>query len=255
MTEVCHSSPALEVDAATDFQATIASLRAAGADRFDPVQLHYLETLALHTTSQVPGVQRLLNAKLTKALEDFTTRFELARDEALDAITRTAAQHPHATAALQRQLEVGDFAGVQQSLSALKASQPRESLKDLARALAQQSLASAPAGREEHPGARPELKSVQQFRNTWSKLSVDRQVNQALHQAPANAGPINSHMLVLRSLTLMRDLSPDYLNRFISYADTLLCLDQGELKKPVTAKDTAGGENAKKLKTRRGRAR
>jgi hypothetical protein len=35
-------------------------------------------------------------------------------------------------------------------------------------------------------------------------------------------------MLVLRSLALMRDISPDYLNRFMSYADTLLCLDQCE---------------------------
>ena len=68
---------------------------------------------------------------------------------------------------------------------------------------------------------------------------------QALGQAPANAGPINSHMLVLRSLALMRDISPDYLNRFLSYADTLLCLDPGEKEKPAAAKKPPAAKAAK----------
>ena len=59
----------------------------------------------------------------------------------------------------------------------------------------------------------------------WSRLSAEKQVVQALGQAPKNAGPINSHVVALRSLALMRDISPDYLNRFMCYADTLLCLD------------------------------
>jgi hypothetical protein len=44
-------------------------------------------------------------------------------------------------------------------------------------------------------------------------------------------------MLVLRSLGIMRDVSPDYLNRFMNYVDTLLCLDQaGQAKvKPKMA--------------------
>ncbi len=47
-------------------------------------------------------------------------------------------------------------------------------------------------------------------------------------------------MLVLRSLGLMRDLSPDYLNRFMGYVDCLLLLDEaGQLKaaakKPAAA--------------------
>ena len=79
---------------------------------------------------------------------------------------------------------------------------------------------------------------MRQFRNTWSKLSANKQVTQALDRAPRNAGPINSHMLVLRSLALMRELSPDYLNRFVSYVDTLLCLDQGDKKKQTTVKTT-----------------
>jgi hypothetical protein len=33
-------------------------------------------------------------------------------------------------------------------------------------------------------------------------------------------------MLVLRSLGLMRDISPDYLNRFMAHVDTLLYLEE-----------------------------
>lgn len=98
----------------------------------------------------------------------------------------------------------------------------------------------------ESAGPRPELKTIRNFRNTWSKLSVDKQVAQALEQAPRNAGPINSHMLVLRSLALMREVSPDYLNRFITYADTLLCLDQGEQEKPGSPKKPRRAKAAKK---------
>jgi hypothetical protein len=91
------------------------------------------------------------------------------------------------------------------------------------------------------------------FRNTWSKLSADKQLNKALDQAPKNAGPINSHMLVLRSLALMREISPDYLNRFISYADTLVCLEQAEKAKYAMPKNAAQAQSAKKPKARRPR--
>lgn len=67
---------------------------------------------------------------------------------------------------------------------------------------------------------------IQQFRKKLGRISVQKKISQAIAQAPQNAGPINSHMLVLRSLGIMRDVSPDYLNRFMAHVDTLLCLDQ-----------------------------
>lgn len=79
----------------------------------------------------------------------------------------------------------------------------------------------------------PPLKALQE---NLSALSVNKQVSQALRQAPQNAGPINSHMLMLRSLELLRELSPAYLQRFMAYADTLLVLEQAGMKKPSTSK-------------------
>lgn len=67
--------------------------------------------------------------------------------------------------------------------------------------------------------------SVAYFRDNWSRLHNARKVTQALDQAPRNAGPINSHGLVLRSLAQMRDASPAYLNHFVSYVDALLALE------------------------------
>jgi hypothetical protein len=78
---------------------------------------------------------------------------------------------------------------------------------------------------------------VAQFRQQLGKISVQKQVTQAIAQAPQNAGPINSHMLVLRSLGLIRDLSPDYLNRFMGYVDTLLFLEDAGQNKAVTRKN------------------
>jgi hypothetical protein len=48
-------------------------------------------------------------------------------------------------------------------------------------------------------------------------------------------------MLVLRSLGIMRDVSPDYLNRFMAHVDALLCLDQaGQTQSKTKAKSATG---------------
>ena len=71
-----------------------------------------------------------------------------------------------------------------------------------------------------------ELKSAQLFRDSWTKLSYDKLVRRAIKEAPENPGPLNPQMLVIRSLVTMRELSPEYLNRFVAYIDTLLWLEQ-----------------------------
>jgi hypothetical protein len=72
----------------------------------------------------------------------------------------------------------------------------------------------------------PTLRSAQRFHETWSRISAETEVIKAEKKAPDNAGPLNSHKLVLHTLSLMRDLSPDYLRGFLAQAETLLWLDQ-----------------------------
>ena len=100
--------------------------------------------------------------------------------------------------------------------------------------IAQASQAAA-AGSRSNGDKWPELRSAQRFRETWERLGAEAAVVQATHRAPENAGPLNSHMLVLRTLGLMRELSPHYLRRFLSHTETLLWLEQaqGQLKAPA----------------------
>ena len=74
--------------------------------------------------------------------------------------------------------------------------------------------------------ATPDTRTVQFFKRTWSRLSADQRLAQSRATLPDNAGPLNSHHLVHRSLTLMRELSPDYLERFVGYVDALQWLEQ-----------------------------
>lgn len=234
------------LDSSADFNTLIASLREAGADRFDPVRLFYIEVLARRAIAHQGSAKRMLDAKLAQALAAFKERFDLARCDAHETVNRSVTQYPHAANDLQRLFAAGDFKGLRRFIATLKASEQSASLAALVRQLEQHSPENADAHLEENSGPRPELKTIRNFRSTWSKLSADNQVAQALKQAPKNAGPINSHMLVLRSLALMRDISPDYLNQFMSYANTLLCLDQCEKEKLGTPRKRPVARAAKK---------
>ena len=240
--EIADASP----DSSADFHALIASLRNAGVDRFDPVRLHYIEALAKRASAHHGNVKRMLDVRLGQALAALKERFEQAQCDASEAVARSMQRYPHAADDLQRLFAADNFRELRRLIATLKTREQCASLSALVRQLEQHAPENADARAAENVGPRSELKTVRNFRNTWAKLSVDRQVAQALEQAPKNAGPINSHMLALRSLALMRDISPDYLNRFISYADTLLCLDQGEKEKPAAPKKRQAARAAKK---------
>jgi hypothetical protein len=236
MAESGHSGIAASA-VAFDPAAEIAALRSKGADRIDPVRFHFIESLSARTLQQQGKVKRLLEGKLAAALAAYWARFEQAQSDARETSARVSAQFPAAAEDLQRHLTAGDFKALRQLVARLEKNETPPPLAELMRHLAQH----APEGIDGDPGgefgARAELKTIRHFRNTWAKLSVDKQLAQAIEQAPENAGPINSHRLVLRSLALMRDISPDYLNRFMSYADTLLWLDQADNKnKPIVKK-------------------
>lgn len=243
------------VDQLLDFSQEIAALRLLGAEQFDPVHLHYLEELTQRVDTHQGPVKHILGEKLVQALVAFRTRLEQTQRDTSEAIAQATRKYPQARAELQQLHSVGDFPGVRRRIATLERSGPRESLGDLVRAMTQPSSDPVDARLQGHTGSHAELKSVKYFRNTWSKLSADKQVTQALDQAPKNAGPINSNRLVLHSLALMRDISPDYLNRFVSYVDTLICLDQRGEDKQANAKKAPLGGGSPKIKSRRSQAR
>lgn len=76
------------------------------------------------------------------------------------------------------------------------------------------------------PSTFPELAALGEFRQLWSAIRAESQLQQSLQPLPANAGPLNSAGLVHRSIALMRELSPGYLQQFLAYMDDLAWMEQ-----------------------------
>ena len=203
------AQPDAQPDNIAALQVALAALREAGAPRLDPVRMYYIESLWQRTQVAPPGVQRLLAARLQQAVAD--CHASLPRAQA-------AAPKPGAPATRRAPAPAAPS----------PAPSPLAALNQHIRSRAQGSTvgtASAPMA-----GTAPDMKSVQRFRDVWSHIAAEQQVSRAIVQGPENAGPLNSHRLVLRSLALMRSLSPDYLRRFLEHADALLWLDQAQQK-------------------------
>jgi hypothetical protein len=110
------------------------------------------------------------------------------------------------------------------------------------------SLAALTARLNARASTAGELPSVRRFREAWeSGRTLDR-LEQALARSPANAGPLNSHALVVRSLALMGDASVDYLRRFLVYAESLQWLESAKQQMPAKG----GKAPARKKKGRGG---
>jgi hypothetical protein len=184
---------------------TLAAWRERGDDRFDPVRFRFIEAMARRAAAYDGEARRMLDERVAQLLA--------AYGEALGQ--RGDAAGPP-----------GDATALPKDATALPGEAPavRGALAELIDHIARHAPPAGPglaAG-----GGTPDLKAVTYFRSTWSRLSADRRVTQSLAKVPDNAGPLNSHHLVHRALLLMRDLSPEYLNRFMSYVDALLWIDQ-----------------------------
>ncbi|AMO22468.1 DUF2894 domain-containing protein [Ramlibacter solisilvae] len=200
-------------------QERIAALRARGAARLEPVRFHALESLARRLPAQSADVQAVLSGKLQAALGECEQR--LAPYPAQPA--------PPIRPAARRAAPVSPLAPLNQQLRAAAA----------ARAL-------GAAGEPHDPD---ELASAHRFRQAWSRGHTLDRLAQALARRPAQSGPLNSHALVLQSLAMMRELSPDYLRRFVVYAESLQWLEQA-----ATPDARESGKPAAKT-ARRGRAK
>lgn len=184
-----------------ELNALQAALQAAGAPQRDQAQWHYIEVLGARARTQTGRAQVLLQEKLAVLLNQLEGQMH-APPKAPQTEPQGSEAEPSPLAVL---------------------------LRDMAQhaAAAPTAATTSPTALSSKPTAwRAESPRVQQFKKQLSKISVQKQVKQAMAMAPQNAGPINSHMLVLRSLGLMQEASPDYLNRFMTYVDTLLCLEE-----------------------------
>jgi hypothetical protein len=196
--EAVSATPA---DAAESLLQAVATLRDEGAQRFDPARLHYIELLAQRMQAATEPLRQVLQGKLQQALAARAERVQQTQQAANDAAATTQAT-PHIGHAPLAQLNQYIRQATQSDVAGLMPARPVGDHK-----------------------TKTEMKSVQRFRETWSRISAVDQVDKAIVRGPENAGPLNSHMLVLRSLGLMREISPDYLRRFLGQVETLLWLE------------------------------
>ncbi|WP_332107548.1 DUF2894 domain-containing protein [Variovorax sp. SRS16] len=216
---------------AADPAGMVRARRERGDHRFDPVRFHFIEALAARASVHHGEARRILDDKVVKLLAVYGE--DLAKARRADGPSAP----PAADAKQEGRLDRGALAELVDDIDR--------------RASARESGATASDGTPSL-ASHPELKTLRYFRSTWSRLSAERRLLQSLAKVPENAGPLNSHQLVHRSLILMRDLSPEYLNRFMSYVDVLHWLDQADAGRGLSGTHAPRAESHRK--TARGRS-
>lgn len=192
----------------SDFSAALASLQASGAAQRDPIGFQHMVLMAQRLQTQPGAVQRILAGRLREAL----ARAAASATEAEPTPTATPISVPATPSPL---------AELHRHILAVSGGGPAPTA---ATAAARSTSSAGPTGLP------PELKSLDRFRGTWAKVAADAQVDKALARAPDNAGPLNSHLLVLRSLAALRELSPEHLHGVLAQLDALLWLEQATHK-------------------------
>ncbi|WP_409333798.1 DUF2894 domain-containing protein [Burkholderia sp. Bp8963] len=208
---------------AASARALLDAWRARGDDRLDPVRFHLMDALARRAAGHDGDARRLLDARLATLLAGYAD--DVARAVLNDGEASTDAATDKATDKAPAKPARGALAGLAERLA-------RDAQADRA-------------------GIDPGM--IEYFRATWSKVRTEKQYRQALDQVPRNAGPLNSNSLVHRSLSLMRDLSPGYLQQFLSYVDALAWLEDLTGSGAQPEKEAPRAKGAKK--PARGKAR
>ncbi|MGV2895372.1 DUF2894 domain-containing protein [Achromobacter sp. AGC78] len=221
-----------------DAQAMLDAWREGGADRIDPVRFCFLQAMARRAAGLDGLARQLLDERLAGHLNAYAQLLDADADADADAGPEAGADAgPDAEPSAERNAP----------LPAEPANDAPSALAGLLAYLADPSLNMTdgePDWNRDALGLRdayPDVQMLEYFRAVWSRVSADRQVRQSQQQVHKNAGPLNSNQLVHRALSLMRELSPGYLQQFLSYTDALMWMEQIHAATAPAPKDAARG--------------
>lgn len=241
-------------DVAARAQHTLDAWRERGADRLDPVRFRFIDALRRRAAAHGGDARRLLDARLATLIDAYAA--DLRRAESNGDACECAGAPAPAPAPASSTSPAPTPAAPSTTTTSPAASSPDEPARGPLAALLdyigsrERPTASAPDETRAAPASstasgrvalRAEPALLDYFRETWSKLSADSQLRASLEQVPKNAGPLNSSSLVHRSLSLMRELSPEYLRQFLSYVDALSWLQQMNGDEAATGDEAARG--------------
>ncbi len=135
--------------------------RERGADRLDPVRFHFIEALERRAAGYDGEARRLLDGRLCGLLETYAKDLESAASRTGDAAGAAASR--------------GEVAG--------------GALAELVDHIATHACGDGDGSTAVNGAARkpsyPELEVLDYFRETWSRLSAERQLKRSLAQVPA----------------------------------------------------------------------
>ncbi len=244
-------SSADPVDPVDPITAQLTAWRDAGADKRDPARFHRIEALCTRMLTYQGDVRRVLETRLKVLMDDFAKSLANAETCADDpAASRVASPLVTLTADITRRIGTSERATPSASPATSRPTRgtqptaPSPAAKAPDAPTQSVTTSTTPAKRTvAQPAPIPvaitptviatddafeDLDVLEYFRETWSKLSTDGNLRQSLAQVPENAGPLNSSHLVHRALSLMHDVSPDYLRHFLRHADALSWLEDME---------------------------
>ena len=206
-------------------RATIEAWRAQQAHATEPWRFHLIDALERRLANHTGATHQWLEARLRQLMDRYAEGLNEPTDVAEKPATTTVSSTP--------------------------ARGPLGELVDqITRHAQRPGNGDEQGGETANTSAIPELPALDTFRKTWSRLHAQSQLQQVREQAPAHGGPLSSAILVHRSVTLMRSLSPDYLAHFLAYIDDLSWLEQLAGSASSTPATTRSGSARKRTRSK-----
>lgn len=208
---------------------TLEAWREQRADRLDPVRFHFIDALEKRASHQQGEVRRLLDGKLSSLIDAYTRDLK----KAAKRMDKTGAP------ASPDERDRGALGELVDCLTRHATERDNRAVVD-----------EATADTNDFPA----LATLDEFQQIWSQVRTQSQVRQSMQQAPTGTGPLNSSALVHRSIALMRELSPGYLQQFLSYVDDLAWIEQMNARIAPSAKEAPSPAGASVKKRSRKKA-
>lgn len=242
------------------FQSDFDELSAGQAKNFDPVRFAYLQSLSMRLNASGHQKNATLVEKALSSLQQYRADLDNQRSRTRATIRKFSSAFPQHSDAVEALFQQCHFKQIEQLYIRLcgqdAAKQTLNPLRDLTSGINQvigginepaappsiddvlhQQEQSARLAKGEvlattvdGSGEQLELQSMKYFRESMKHFNIDKIIARAIDEGPENPGPLNPQMLAIKSLTNMRDLSPEYLRRFAGYIETLLWLEKSTTK-------------------------
>ncbi len=216
-------------------RATLDAWRARGADRVNPMRFRFIDAFARRAAGREGDIRRVLDERLAALITDYSGEVERAEAEIADAKFDVPVDADTASRMPTQNVPPPGALAELVDLLTNRATATHESEASVRR--------DALDPHSHHRDRSPDLPVLDYFREMWSRFSTEKTLRQSLEQVPDNAGPLNSNSLIHRSLSLMRELSPGYLQQFLSYVEALSWMEQ--LAVPEAARTSSAKKGAR----------